>query len=55
MGRLAADYVMASPLQRKYLKERELPIRLVVRESSGAAPKSEAEWALFRRDRDSQI
>ena len=39
MGRLAADYVLASPVQRKHLKERELPIRLVVRESSGPAPK----------------
>jgi LacI family transcriptional regulator len=55
MGRLAADYVLASPLQRKHLKERELPIRLVVRESSGAAPKLEAERALFIRNRDSQI
>lgn len=45
MGRLAADYVMASPLQRKYLKERELPIRLVVRKSSGPAPKLEAKRA----------
>jgi LacI family transcriptional regulator len=40
MGRLAADYVLASPLQRKHLREHELPIRLVVRESSGRAPES---------------
>ena len=37
MGRLAADYVLASPLQRKHLKDHELPIRLVVRGSSGPA------------------
>lgn len=55
MGRLAADYVLASPLQRKHLKERELPIRLVVRESSGAAPKLEAKRASVARGRDSQM
>jgi LacI family transcriptional regulator len=49
MGRLAADYVLASPLQREHLKERELPIRLIVRESSGAVPWLEAERASLVR------
>ncbi|PAP92029.1 GntR family transcriptional regulator [Mesorhizobium wenxiniae] len=35
MGRLAADYILASPLQRRHLRERELPISLVVRGSTG--------------------
>lgn len=41
MGRLAADYILASPPQRNHIAERELPIRLVVRQSSGPAPDSQ--------------
>jgi LacI family transcriptional regulator len=37
MGRLAADYILASPLQRRHLKQRELAIRLVVRGSTAHA------------------
>lgn len=33
MGRLAADYVLASPLQRQHLRHRDLAIKLVVRGS----------------------
>lgn len=39
MGRHAADYILASPLQRRHLRQRELPIRLIVRGSTGPAPK----------------
>jgi LacI family transcriptional regulator len=55
MGRLAADYVLASPLQRKHLRERELPIRLVVRESSGPAPNMQARQAPVSRERTSHM
>src|SRR5271163_1126899 len=51
MGRLAADYVLASPVQRKHLKERELPIRLVIRESSGPAIMTKAKRASAIRRR----
>lgn len=34
MGRIAADYVLASPSQRLHLRQRELAIRLIVREST---------------------
>jgi LacI family transcriptional regulator len=37
MGRLAADYILASPMQRRHLASRELAIRLVVRASTGTA------------------
>jgi LacI family transcriptional regulator len=39
MGRLAADYILASPLQRKHLRQRELAIRLVVRGTTRPAPR----------------
>jgi len=39
MGRLAADYILASPMQRPHLRQRELAIRLVIRGSTGPAPK----------------
>ena len=45
MGRLAADYVLASPSQRNHLTERELPIRLVVRDSTGPAPETQTKRA----------
>jgi len=38
MGRLAADYITASPTQRLHMRGTELPIRLAVRGSTGAAP-----------------
>jgi Periplasmic binding protein-like domain len=53
MGRLAADYVLASPLQRNHLKERELPIRLVVRESTGPAPATQTKRTSAIRRPDS--
>jgi LacI family transcriptional regulator len=53
MGRLAADYVLASPSQRRHLKDHELPIRLVVRESSGPAPEKQIRRA--GRGESSQI
>jgi len=34
MGRIAADYILASPSQRLHLKGRELAIRLIVRGST---------------------
>jgi LacI family transcriptional regulator len=34
MGRLAADYILASPLQQRHLRRRELAIRLIVRGST---------------------
>jgi LacI family transcriptional regulator len=37
MGRFAADYILAQPTQRKHIRQRELPIRLVIRESTGPA------------------
>ncbi|PWJ88574.1 LacI family transcriptional regulator [Mesorhizobium loti] len=39
MGRIAADYILASPSQRLHLRQRELAIRLVVRESTAVAPR----------------
>jgi LacI family transcriptional regulator len=39
MGRLAADYLTATPTQRLHLGSTELSIRLAVRGSSGAAPQ----------------
>jgi LacI family transcriptional regulator len=39
MGRLAADYLTATPTQRLHLNSTELSIRLAVRGSSGAAPQ----------------
>jgi LacI family transcriptional regulator len=41
MGRLAADYILASPLQRRHLRQRELAIRLIVRGTTGPAPGSD--------------
>jgi LacI family transcriptional regulator len=41
MGRLAGDYVLASPAQRPHLHQRELSIRLVVRGSTGPAASSD--------------
>lgn len=38
MGRLAADYLTATPTQRLHMRGTELTIRLAVRGSSGAAP-----------------
>jgi LacI family transcriptional regulator len=38
MGRLAADHLMLSPMQRRHSHQRELAIRLVVRGSTGIAP-----------------
>jgi LacI family transcriptional regulator len=38
MGRLAADHVMLSTMQRRHIHQRELAIRLVVRGSTGTAP-----------------
>lgn len=35
MGRLAGDYALASPTQRLHLQRTELPIRLIVRTSTG--------------------
>jgi LacI family transcriptional regulator len=35
MGRLAAEYILASPPQKTHLRQRELAIRLVVRGSTG--------------------
>jgi LacI family transcriptional regulator len=40
MGRLAADYILASPLQRRHLRQRELAIRLIVRGTTGPAPRT---------------
>ena len=40
MGRLAADYLTASDAQRQHMQHRELPVRLVVRGSTGQAPAS---------------
>jgi LacI family transcriptional regulator len=37
MGRLAADYILAPPTQRKHMRQRDLPIRLVIRGSTGPA------------------
>lgn len=35
MGRHAADYILAQPAQRKHIRKRELPIRLIIRGSTG--------------------
>jgi LacI family transcriptional regulator len=35
MGRLAADFILASQLQRRHLRQRELAIRLITRGSTG--------------------
>jgi LacI family transcriptional regulator len=40
MGRLAADYILASPLQRRHLRQRELAIRLIVRGTTAPAPRT---------------
>lgn len=40
MGRLAADYILASPLQRRHLRQRELAIRLITRSSTGPVPRA---------------
>jgi LacI family transcriptional regulator len=37
MGRLAADYILAQPTQRKHMRQRELPIHLIIRGSTGPA------------------
>lgn len=37
MGRIAGDYILASPAQRKHLRQRELAVSLVVRASTGPA------------------
>jgi LacI family transcriptional regulator len=37
MGRLAADYILATPLQRQHLRQFDLPIRLIVRSSAAPA------------------
>ncbi len=42
MGRLAADYVLLTPMQRRYFQQRELAIKLVVRGSAGMAPSGRA-------------
>ena len=39
MGAHAADYALASPTQRQSMRQRELPLRLIVRGSTGPAPK----------------
>jgi LacI family transcriptional regulator len=39
MGRIAADYVLASPLQRLHMRQTELTIKLVVRGSTKPAPR----------------
>lgn len=39
MGRLAGDYVLSSSTQRLHLQRTELPIRLIVRASTGPAPR----------------
>ncbi|RTM08845.1 MAG: LacI family DNA-binding transcriptional regulator [Hyphomicrobiales bacterium] len=39
MGRIAADYVLATPLQRLHMRQRELAIRLVVRGSTRPLPR----------------
>jgi LacI family transcriptional regulator len=38
MGRLAADYVLLTTMQRRHFQQRELAIKLVVRGSTGMAP-----------------
>ncbi|WP_245451059.1 LacI family DNA-binding transcriptional regulator [Borborobacter arsenicus] len=38
MGNLAADYILAPAAQKRYLRQTELPIRIIVRDSTGAAP-----------------
>ena len=35
LGRLAAEYILASPPQKAHLRQRELAIRLVVRGGTG--------------------
>jgi LacI family transcriptional regulator len=45
MGRLAADYITASPTQRLHMRGNELAIRLAVRGSTGAAPELSASAA----------
>jgi LacI family transcriptional regulator len=40
MGRLAADFVLASPLQRRHLRQRELAIRLITRNSTGPVSRA---------------
>jgi LacI family transcriptional regulator len=43
MGRLAADYILASATQRRHMRQRDLSIRLIVRGSTGPARKSLSE------------
>lgn len=35
MGTLAGDYLLATPVQRQHMRQRDLPLRLVVRASAG--------------------
>ena len=35
MGRLAADYILAQPVQRRHIRQRELPVHLIIRGSTG--------------------
>lgn len=39
MGSLAANYVLAPATQKRHLRQTELPIRIIVRGSTGAAPR----------------
>jgi LacI family transcriptional regulator len=39
MGSLAANYILAPATQKRYLRQTELPIRIIVRGSTGAAPR----------------
>ncbi len=39
MGRMAAEYLVARPDQRVHLRTSDLPVRLVLRESTGPAPR----------------
>jgi LacI family transcriptional regulator len=40
MGRLAADFILASPAQRRHLRQRELAIRLITRGSTGPVSRA---------------
>jgi LacI family transcriptional regulator len=40
MGSLAANYILAPATQKRHLRQTELPIRIIVRGSTGAAPRS---------------
>jgi LacI family transcriptional regulator len=49
MGRLAADYILAHPVQRKHIRQRDLPVRLIIRGSTGPVARASPSGIQRRR------